>query len=512
MPLGGLSDPLPFSIPVGPAFGGTGIASYTIGDLIYASGTTTLSKLADVAVGSVLASGGVGVAPSWASSIALTGTVASKQTANAGISLDHNSATGNFTHRLSPANLTANRRATFPDADFTVAGLSIAQTFTATQTISAAGGLVVSATTGTTLVVSSTNAAAISCSGGASFAGNTGNPIVIAAGGNARAASTYVNMNAAAGQTRAFTFQSGGAYRWLVSANSVAESGSNAGSNFAVNAYDDAGSFIDTPMTIARAAAGTITFTRPVTLSTAATSLQIQATTGTTLVVSSTNAAAISCSGGVSATLATLATGTITASTPAINATQTWNSGGVTFEGWKLNVTNTASSTASNLFDLQVGGVSAFSVNVGGRVVSISTTSSTSGIGATFETRRRSTGTPAAGFGSVWSMLLESSTTEDQGALEISTEWVDATHASRKARTKFNVSDTATRECLRLEAGGTAAMIGFLGAAAVVRATMAAATGTATRTTFDTATVTTAQLAERVKALIDDLRSYGLHG
>ena len=31
----------------------------------------------------------------------------------------------------------------------------------------------------------------------------------------------------------------------------------------------------------------------------------------------------------------------------------------------------------------------------------------------------------------------------------------------------------------------------------------ATATGTATRTTFDTATVTTAQLAERVKALID---------
>jgi hypothetical protein len=40
----------------------------------------------------------------------------------------------------------------------------------------------------------------------------------------------------------------------------------------------------------------------------------------------------------------------------------------------------------------------------------------------------------------------------------------------------------------------------------------AAATGTATRTTFATSTVTTAQLAERVKALIDDLRSHGLIG
>jgi hypothetical protein len=40
----------------------------------------------------------------------------------------------------------------------------------------------------------------------------------------------------------------------------------------------------------------------------------------------------------------------------------------------------------------------------------------------------------------------------------------------------------------------------------------AAATGTATRTTFATSTVTTAQLAERVKALIDDLIAHGLLG
>ncbi|HYI43722.1 MAG TPA: hypothetical protein VD768_08890 [Sphingomicrobium sp.] len=39
-----------------------------------------------------------------------------------------------------------------------------------------------------------------------------------------------------------------------------------------------------------------------------------------------------------------------------------------------------------------------------------------------------------------------------------------------------------------------------------------AATGTATRTSFDTATVTTAQLAERFKALTDDLLAHGLIG
>jgi hypothetical protein len=47
------------------AYGGTGQSSYTVGDLLYASGTTALSKLADVASGNALLSGGVGTAPAW---------------------------------------------------------------------------------------------------------------------------------------------------------------------------------------------------------------------------------------------------------------------------------------------------------------------------------------------------------------------------------------------------------------------------------------------------------------
>lgn len=45
--------------------GGTGQTSYTIGDILYASTSTALSKLADVAVGNALISGGVAAAPSW---------------------------------------------------------------------------------------------------------------------------------------------------------------------------------------------------------------------------------------------------------------------------------------------------------------------------------------------------------------------------------------------------------------------------------------------------------------
>jgi hypothetical protein len=47
------------------ARGGTGLSLYTIGDIIFASGTTALSRLADVATGNALISGGVGVAPSY---------------------------------------------------------------------------------------------------------------------------------------------------------------------------------------------------------------------------------------------------------------------------------------------------------------------------------------------------------------------------------------------------------------------------------------------------------------
>ena len=50
---------------LGPTSGGTGLTSYTTGDIIYASATNTLSALADVATGNALISGGIGVAPSW---------------------------------------------------------------------------------------------------------------------------------------------------------------------------------------------------------------------------------------------------------------------------------------------------------------------------------------------------------------------------------------------------------------------------------------------------------------
>jgi hypothetical protein len=68
----------------------------------------------------------------------------------------------------------------------------------------------------------------------------------------------------------------------------------------------------------------------------------------------------------------TLTGGTVTASAPLISATQTWNSSGTTFTGFRLNATNTASATASLLADFQVGGTSVANIRRDGRVLATS--------------------------------------------------------------------------------------------------------------------------------------------
>ncbi len=77
----GVTDPVAYAAFSGsagtlfPSAGGTGIASYTIGDILYASGATTLSQLPANTLNYVLTSGGPGVAPAWAAPT--TGTVTS---------------------------------------------------------------------------------------------------------------------------------------------------------------------------------------------------------------------------------------------------------------------------------------------------------------------------------------------------------------------------------------------------------------------------------------------------
>jgi hypothetical protein len=58
----------------------------------------------------------------------------------------------------------------------------------------------------------------------------------------------------------------------------------------------------------------------------------------------------------------------VTVSTPLPDIAQQWNAGGVAFTATRVNVTDTASAAASLLLDLQVGGVSKFSVRKDGTV------------------------------------------------------------------------------------------------------------------------------------------------
>lgn len=60
--------PIIGQLPVPVNQGGTGIQSYTTGDILYASNSGTISKLAGVATGQVIASQGTSTAPAWSGS------------------------------------------------------------------------------------------------------------------------------------------------------------------------------------------------------------------------------------------------------------------------------------------------------------------------------------------------------------------------------------------------------------------------------------------------------------
>lgn len=83
----------------------------------------------------------------------------------------------------------------------------------------------------------------------------------------------------------------------------------------------------------------------------------------------------VTAGGVLSATNGSFATGTITTSQP-FSFTQTWNSSGVTFTGFKVNITSSASATGSLLADIQLGGTSKFSITKQGAVKAVLTNTS----------------------------------------------------------------------------------------------------------------------------------------
>ena len=88
---------------------------------------------------------------------------------------------------------------------------------------------------------------------------------------------TSAAVTGAAGAVRDYFLHTAGVNRWGLRASSTAEGGADTGSNLQLNAYTDAGTFIDSVIAIARVAAGGITFASGRAVSMAA----LTATTGT---------------------------------------------------------------------------------------------------------------------------------------------------------------------------------------------------------------------------------------
>lgn len=150
------------------AYGGTGQTSVTTGDLLYGSATNTWSKLADVATGNALISGGVGVVPSYGKIGLTTHVNGTLPTANGGTNLTSFTANG-VVYASSTSALTTGSGLTFNGTTLSVGGginvapaagvssldsssATVTLVVSATQTFPSASGMlmVTSFTTGST--------------------------------------------------------------------------------------------------------------------------------------------------------------------------------------------------------------------------------------------------------------------------------------------------------------------------------------------------------------------------
>lgn len=97
---------------IAPGFGGTGITTYTVGDLLYATGTTSIGKLASIAAGSCLKSNGVATAPIWgtcgaAGGVTTVGTYSTTNVAADGATISGNTITFQAAGINAPGMITA---------------------------------------------------------------------------------------------------------------------------------------------------------------------------------------------------------------------------------------------------------------------------------------------------------------------------------------------------------------------------------------------------------------------
>ena len=135
--------------------GGTGQTSYAVGDLLYANTTTTLAKLADVATGNALISGGVGVAPSYGKIGLTTHVSGTLPVANGGTNLTSFTANG-VVYASSTSALATSSAFSFDGTNVSSTGSVTATTFIPTGTSAPTNGMYLYGTNATAFSSNST--------------------------------------------------------------------------------------------------------------------------------------------------------------------------------------------------------------------------------------------------------------------------------------------------------------------------------------------------------------------
>lgn len=142
---------------------------------------------------------------------------------------------------------------------------------------------------------------------------------------------SYHEIRGTGSQEAKTKYESNSSLRWDVGKNSDTETGSNAGSNYEISAYDDSGSLIDHPYVISRISGGLFQFNRPINL-TAASSVT---TNSAGEIAMDTDAWAAS-RGAIQhydGTANTYLVGTLVSDTPTNGQVPKWNTGGtITWE------------------------------------------------------------------------------------------------------------------------------------------------------------------------------------
>lgn len=161
-----------------------------------------------------------------------------------------------------------------------------------------------------------------------------------------------------------------------------------------------------------------------------------------------------------------------------------------------------------------------FAVSGGGTWTQNQKTATTNAVVTAWTRTIDSTGTPAAGFGLRDLVQLDTNATPGVSAAAFDTTWVDAAAVTSTSQYQVYLQDSGTlTERYRFLNGGldlrmTTARLYMNGTQVLTNRITgwAAPTGTATRSSFDTASVSLSQLAEHVKALIDDVMTHGIIG